>query len=96
MSTCCEHLEFDASVEVNRVQINPEEPVTWFSVVVLVRCKSCMAQMRVVDPELPAGLLAGRVTVDVLGTELRVPMWPVGEGEPPVGLHAGFTIERQQ
>lgn len=92
----CQHEEFDAQVEVNRITTSDEaySPVYWYDVCVTLRCVQCDMDFRLVDPEIPMGALAGRVTVNPFGTEVRLPMWPNDGTEPPKGNLAGFTIER--
>lgn len=93
----CPHEEFHAEVDVHRITENDlDAPVYWYDVVLTLFCVNCLQTFRIVDPEIPAGMLAGRITANVTGQELHIPMWPADGTEPPKGKLAGFTIERLQ
>jgi hypothetical protein len=90
----CSHEDFEAVVDVARIVETEGGAVRYFSVSTKVRCTSCDVFLRVIDPELPVGLLPGRATTDVLGTELICPMWPADGTDPAIGMMAGFTVRQ--
>jgi hypothetical protein len=67
----CEHKEFEARVEVNRL-----EDVKQFAADVHITCLECKKPFRFLG--LPGGLHPGRPTVSVDGTEARLPILPGG------------------
>lgn len=70
----CEHPDFEAWVEVNRLTDTEGGPVTGYSADIKVNCKACRLPFRWVG--LPAGLSPGQPMVSVDGLELRVPLAP--------------------
>ncbi len=68
----CEHKEFEARVEVNRL-----EDVKQFAADVHIQCRDCGMPFRFLG--LPAGLRPERPAVSVDGTEARLPIAPLDE-----------------
>jgi hypothetical protein len=97
MTADCKHEEFWADVAVGRIGEEDEGSggrPTWYSAEVQVKCVQCGTPFRAVDPEIPKGALRGRITSNIDGTLINIPMWPIDEGEPPIGKLAGYTIEK--
>ena len=79
----CEHMNFIASVTVNRL-----EDVKGFAADVHIQCADCDKPFVFVG--LPGGLAPDRPTVSVDGTEARLPIVP--EQETPVH-YPGFILK---
>ncbi len=65
----CEHKEFEARVEVNRL-----EDVKRFAADVHIQCRECKRPFRFLG--LPGGLHLEYPTISVDGTEARLPIAP--------------------
>ena len=75
--TCaCEHLEFEARVEVGRLTEGEGGKVTSFSADVRITCTDCGKPFLFVG--VPFGLSPNQPTVSVDGQELRCPIIPQG------------------
>jgi hypothetical protein len=90
--SACQHESFHVQADVGRILATDDGPLAYLALEITTTCTDCDTLLRVIDPEIPAGLLPGRVTTDPRGTQLRVPMWPLDGTEPPTGVLAGFTI----
>jgi hypothetical protein len=73
----CEHLRFNANVEVNRLQNEESGPIVGYQADVRVHCTDCGTPFQWIG--LASGLMPGRPTVSMDMTELRAPIVPVGE-----------------
>lgn len=83
----CEHKNFEATVDVNRV-----EDIGRFTADVRIRCTECNTPMKFLG--LPLGLDYNSATVNFDGTEARMGIAPAGEAVPPVSGVEGFSIRR--
>lgn len=83
----CEHLEFEATVNVARL-----EDIGRFSADVRISCVKCGKPMRFLG--LPMGLDRNGAAVSVDGTEARLAIHPVNEPVPDMSDDepAGFRI----
>lgn len=82
----CEHEEFEATVEVNRL-----EDVGRFAADVRIKCRQCGKPFQFLG--LPGGLAPDRPTRSVDGTEARLPIAPEPRTFPyPIGLPSGFSL----
>lgn len=79
----CPHLEFRATVTVNRL-----EDTGRFSADVRVECLGCGSPFRWMG--VPAGLSPYEPRVSIDGLELRAPIEP--EGTPTLAASASFTV----
>lgn len=88
----CEHQEFSACVEVNRIAVKDGESPTRYSADIKIKCVSCGVAMRFLG--LPMGLDPNGAAVGPLGTEARLAIHPVGSPLPEHDdcLPAGFRI----
>ncbi len=75
----CEHKEFEATVEVNRL-----EDIGRFTADVVVWCKKCRVKMSWLG--LPRGVDLNGAATNTDGTELRAAIHPVGETVPELAL----------
>lgn len=87
----CEHNEFEARVEVNRLEDTPGGDITGFAADVHITCRECGKPFVFIG--LPGGLAPDRPTCSVDRTEARLPIAP----EPrtfdyPIGLPRGFSL----
>ncbi len=80
----CEHKEFEARVEVNRL-----EDVKMFAADVHIQCSECGMPFRFLG--LPGGLHPEHPTVSVDGTEARLPIAPM---EPIILQLDGVRLAR--
>ena len=83
----CEHKDFAAEVEVNRL-----EDVNRFSADVRIRCNECGQPFRFIG--LPTGLDLNGASVSIDGTEARLAIAPKGEVVTPLEGIQGFTARR--
>ncbi len=81
----CEHKEFEARVEVNRL-----EDVKLFAADIHIQCSECGMQFRFLG--LPGGLHPAHPTVSVDGTEARLPIVPFDGNPPTLVLMPHFTV----
>jgi hypothetical protein len=72
MSTSCKHKEFDATVDVNRL-----EDTERFCTDVRITCRQCQMPFRFIG--LPAGLYLNGAATSVDATEARLAIVPKGE-----------------
>lgn len=86
----CEHEDFSAVVEVNRLAASDDDPtIVGYSADVRVECASCGE--RFVFVGAPVGLLPTKPACSVDGLELRVPLRPQS-ADPHFGMGlAGFA-----
>lgn len=86
----CEHREFDAFVEVNRI-----EDVGRFSADLRIRCRECGIPFRFIG--LPAGVDLNGAAVSVDATEARLAIAPKDEVVPALegGKPSGFSVRRE-
>lgn len=89
----CEHLDFVASVCVNRIE-TPHG--LRFSADVRVECASCHVPLRFIG--LPSGIDLNGAAVSVDGTEARLACAPRGEVITQLDecTPAGFTVRRRE
>lgn len=86
----CEHLDFDAVVEVNRLTKTDGGPVEAYSADIRVSCHACGEPFRWIGVQ--AGLMPTRPMVSVDETELHAPLRPASS-DPDFGLGIpGFAI----
>jgi hypothetical protein len=88
----CPHLQFEASVEVNRLTDTdePGAPVTGYAAEIRIRCAGCEEPFRWIG--LQAGLSASRPMCSADETELRAPLRPASS-DPDFGLGIpGFAV----
>ena len=84
----CKHPNFNASVEVNRL-----EDISRFVADVKISCAECGVLMRFIG--LPAGLDLNGASVSVDGTEGRFAIAPKGEVVSELeGTPIGFTVRK--
>lgn len=90
----CEHENFTANVDVNRLSQVPGAPVSGYSADITVRCSDCEEPFEWIGA--PVGLSPRAPAVSVDGRELRAPMRPAsapaGFGESGPGFHV--TVRR--
>lgn len=88
----CEHQDFVAVVDVNRIQASSDQPMEHLTCYVRVECAACHEPMVFHGEGLPVGLLWDRPTISAAGTELHVPCRPQSE-DPNWGRGApGFVV----
>lgn len=86
----CEHLNFAADVEVNRLTTEEGGPVTAFILDLTVSCADCEEKFRFHGVQ--AGLLADRPTCSVDEATLHAPIRPASS-DPDFGLGIpGYAI----
>lgn len=90
----CEHIDFQAMVEVARIQRSDDDPtIIGFNAEIRVWCANCDEPMRWTGP-YEVGMVADRPTVDAAGTELRAPLRPASSDDDfGLGL-GGFTVRQ--
>lgn len=94
--TTCEHLDFVAMVEVNRITDVEGGPVIGLSVDVTARCAACDEPVVFHGVGLPVGLAADRPTLSINGTELHCPA-RMQSDDPLFGLGmTGFAVRIEQ
>ena len=81
--SACTHEEFNAEVEVNRL-----EDIGAFAADVRIRCRQCQRPFQFLG--LPGGLAPDQPTVSVDGTEARLPIAPLTES-----VHVLILTEEQ-
>lgn len=71
----CEHLEFEACVDVNRLSREEGGPITGYNAEIQIRCRECKTPFSFKG--VPAGSSYSHPTVSaVYGEELRTPIEP--------------------
>lgn len=84
----CDHKNFIASVEVNRL-----DDISRFTADVRIQCVDCGTPFRFIG--LPAGIDLNGASVSVDGTEARLAIAPKGEVLSEIeGGDVGFTVRR--
>jgi hypothetical protein len=87
----CEHREFEALVEINRLSHNPGGPVVGYAADISVFCAQCGEPFRWTG--VPAGVSPKRPTCSVDEKVLRAPLRPAS-ADPDFGLGLpGYTIQ---
>lgn len=71
----CEHENFAANVEVNRLSAEEGGPIDSFTASVFIRCADCDEPMVFLGP-MPCGDLPHEPAVNPDATELRLPIRP--------------------
>lgn len=84
----CEHRNFEATVEVNRLEGSGR-----FNADVRITCTECGTPFRFIG--LPAGVDLNGAAVSVDGTEARLAIAPKGEVITPLEGVGGFTVRRR-
>jgi hypothetical protein len=88
----CEHPDFTAEVDVNRLTDAEDGPVTGYAADVRARCAACGEPFRWIG--VPAGSSGSRPTCSVDETELHAPLRPASS-DPDFGLGIpGFAIQQ--
>jgi hypothetical protein len=87
----CEHLDFNASVEVARLTKSDDDPtVIGYDTTITVWCANCAEPFRWIGVQ--AGMSSGRPMCSVDETELRAPIRPAS-ADPDFGLGLpGFAV----
>jgi hypothetical protein len=90
----CEHMDFVANVEVDRLTEDEGGPMTAMAASISIACVECGAPMRFIGP-MEVGVLPNAPTVNPLRDELRVPLTfddaPEGFGRVPgVTMHVNL------
>jgi hypothetical protein len=83
----CTHTDFEATVDVNRLE---DLIPLGFSVDVRIVCLGCREPLRFLCPDV--GLLPDRPALSVDGTELRIPARASRDQPDPLGM-AGYRIQ---
>ena len=92
-STQCEHLNFVADVEVNRLEPSREGGKMRFSADVRIRCDSCGVPFRFIG--LPAGVDLNGAAVSIDACEARLAIAPKGEVISELeGGDVGFSVRK--
>lgn len=91
----CEHADFVAHVDVNRLTVEDDGPVVAFAADVRVECAACGVPMVFVGP-MPTGVLHDQPTISVDGTELRIPLHPANEPGVRSTTLPGFVVQVHQ
>lgn len=86
----CEHLEFEAHVDINRITDDADKHVLYLSVELNIKCKECHKAM--LFNGMPMGLSPYHPATDVDGVTARLPM-EIPERSVPQNL-AGFSVKR--
>jgi hypothetical protein len=90
----CEHLEFTATVAVNRLTDEDDGPVTAYMADIRVSCLHCDEPFRWIG--VPAGAMPDRPACSIDEAELRAPLRPAS-ADPDFGLGIpGFAIRQIQ
>lgn len=90
MAASCDHAEFRAQVDVQRLL----DSAVWYADV-SIHCAGCGQKMEWIG--FPMGLSPAEPMVDVTGTEARLPFRPYDEEQARarwLDHPAGFTIKR--
>jgi hypothetical protein len=86
----CEHPDFGASVEVNRLYADPDGPIDGYMADLRIWCAACKEKFRFNG--VPAGAMPNRPACSVDETELHVPIRPAS-ADPSFGLGIpGFAV----
>lgn len=86
----CPHTDFEAHVDVNRLQDSDNGPVAGYLADIRVNCARCGERFRWVG--LQAGLRPDRPMVSVDESEMRAPLRPAS-ADPDFGLGIpGFAV----
>ncbi len=88
----CPHMNFVASVTVNRIEKTEGGPGERYQADVRVECENCGTPFLFVG--LPAGLDMNGAAVSVDRQEGRFTIAPTGEGVTPLEGVGGFTVKR--
>lgn len=90
----CPHLDFNASVEVNRLTTSDDDPtVIGYDTSITVWCAACEEPFRWIGVQ--AGMSPAKPMCSVDETELRAPIRPAS-ADPDFGLGLpGFAITRR-
>lgn len=88
----CKHENFNALVNVQRIEGGEGGPVTRFMADVTVWCTACLTKFSFVG--LPHGLDMNGAAVSVDGTEARLTIAPPGEVMTMLEGVTGFTAKR--
>lgn len=93
-AAACQHLDFDAHVNVTRITKVEGGPVERYQADVRIHCTACKTPFRFLG--LPAGLDLLGAAVSVDGEEARLSLAPRGEVLAPLdpGAVSGFTMRR--
>lgn len=95
MSSKCEHMNFVADIEVNRLTEVEGGPAKGFSADISVKCGDCKLPFSFLG--VPFGMETTRPTSGVDGTELRAPIQPglntKEQVEHILMAHAGLTYK---
>lgn len=90
--TKCEHPDFAAFVEVNRLTASDDDPtVVGFTAEIRIECAVCSEPF--LFRGVPVGMLPYRPAMSVDRMELRVPISPRGADESFGRNIPGFTVE---
>lgn len=86
----CEHENFGAQVEVNRLTKNEGDPVEGYSANLTIWCKDCKEKFRFIG--VKAGLLPTQPMCSIAEDELHIPIRPASS-DPDFGLGIpGFSV----
>jgi hypothetical protein len=90
----CEHLNFRANVEVNRLEKGEGGPVYRYQADIRITCDECGLPFRFIG--LPAGMDLNGAAVSIDGLEGRFAIAPKGEVLTPLESTdiQGFTVRR--
>jgi hypothetical protein len=89
----CEHKNFAADVDVNRLEKGEGGPVYRFQADVRIKCVDCGTPFRFIG--LPAGLDLNGASVSANGEEGRFAIAPKGEVLSVIeGAPVGFTVRK--
>jgi hypothetical protein len=72
----CDHANFHANVEINRLLDKDEKAVVGYSACVKIRCTECLLPFEFIG--MSAGLSGAKPMVDVSAQEARLPIKPKG------------------
>jgi hypothetical protein len=93
MSKPCEHENFMADVQVNRIPLREGGPIERYMADVRVKCNDCGLPFRFIG--LPAGVDLNGASVSVDAEEARLAIAPKGEVRSEIeGGDVGFSIRK--